>query len=240
MAPGQTLRWIESGLGPDIRDVGIEGTEPYIVGGHTASGYWVGPDRETTISGLFAAGDAAGGCPQKYVTGACAEAAIAAKAAARTVAGPDPVAGAEAGAAQEKKNWLEGFLRRPPGEISADGLEEEMQSVMDRYAGGISAGYSCGEHSLHIADERIADLYERLDGLSASGMQELVYILELRERLIVCRTLIAHMRARKETRWHTFCERADYPKMDPAFEKYVNSRLTDGRVETFTRELVRA
>lgn len=56
----------------------IEGTEPYIVGGHTASGYWVDTERETTIHGLYAAGDVAGGCPQKYVTGALVEGEIAA------------------------------------------------------------------------------------------------------------------------------------------------------------------
>ena len=41
MAPAQTLKWLESGKGPAEQDVEIEGTEPYIVGGHTASGYWV-------------------------------------------------------------------------------------------------------------------------------------------------------------------------------------------------------
>ena len=45
---------------------------------HTASGFWVNTDRETTINGLYAAGDVAGGCPQKYVTGALAEGEIAA------------------------------------------------------------------------------------------------------------------------------------------------------------------
>ena len=70
MAPSQTLKWLESGKGPSEQNVEIEGTEPYIVGGHTASGYWVDNNRETTIHGLFAAGDVAGGCPQKYVTGA--------------------------------------------------------------------------------------------------------------------------------------------------------------------------
>ena len=55
----------------------IQGTEPYIVGGHTASGFWVDTKRETTIHGLYAAGDVAGGCPQKYVTGALAEGKIA-------------------------------------------------------------------------------------------------------------------------------------------------------------------
>lgn len=79
MAPSQTLKWLESGKNPSEQNVEIEGTEPYIVGGHTASGYWVDTDRETTIHGLFAAGDVAGGCPQKYVTGAMVEGEIAAK-----------------------------------------------------------------------------------------------------------------------------------------------------------------
>ena len=77
MAPSQTLRWIERGHGPATENVEIEGTEPYIVGGHTASGYWIDTHRETTITNLFAAGDVAGGAPQKYVTGALAEGEIA-------------------------------------------------------------------------------------------------------------------------------------------------------------------
>ena len=77
MAPSQTLKWIESGKMPSEQDVEIQGTEPYIVGGHTASGFWVDTRRETTIHGLYAAGDVAGGCPQKYVTGALAEGKIA-------------------------------------------------------------------------------------------------------------------------------------------------------------------
>ena len=79
MAPSQTLKWLEGSRGPASENVEIEGTEPYIVGGHTASGYWVDNGRRTTVKGLFAAGDVAGGCPQKYVTGALAEGEIAAE-----------------------------------------------------------------------------------------------------------------------------------------------------------------
>jgi adenylylsulfate reductase subunit A len=78
MAPSQTLRWIENGKGPSSSNVEIEGTEPYIVGGHTASGYWVDTKRASTLEGLYAAGDVAGGGPQKYVTGALVEGEIAA------------------------------------------------------------------------------------------------------------------------------------------------------------------
>ncbi len=87
MAPSQTLKWLEAAGGPSEENVEIEGTEPYIVGGHTASGYWVDNNRETTIHGLFAAGDVAGGCPQKYVTGALAEGEIAAQAIAERLEG---------------------------------------------------------------------------------------------------------------------------------------------------------
>ena len=78
MAPAQTLKWIETNNLPSFRDVEIEGTEPYITGGHTGSGYWVDTNRAATIKGLYAAGDVAGGSPQKYVTGCFAEAEIAA------------------------------------------------------------------------------------------------------------------------------------------------------------------
>jgi adenylylsulfate reductase subunit A len=77
MAPSQTLKWLEGGQGPATQNVEIEGTEPYIVGGHTASGYWIDDNRSTTIKGLYAAGDVAGGAPQKYVTGAIVEGKIA-------------------------------------------------------------------------------------------------------------------------------------------------------------------
>ena len=82
MAPAQTMRWRETGRGSQAADVEVEGTEPYVVGGHTASGYWVDDRRATTVPGLFAAGDVAGGCPQKYVTGAFVEGRIAADSAA--------------------------------------------------------------------------------------------------------------------------------------------------------------
>lgn len=38
-APSQTLKWVESGKNSSRQDVELQGTEPYIVGGHTASGY---------------------------------------------------------------------------------------------------------------------------------------------------------------------------------------------------------
>ncbi|MCL2260624.1 MAG: adenylyl-sulfate reductase subunit alpha [Fibromonadales bacterium] len=234
MAPSQTLRWLESGKGPSVQNVEIEGTEPYITGGHTASGYWVNTNRETTIQGLFAAGDAAGGCPQKYVTGALAEGEIAAKAAIRYMS--SEISSPDADNTEAIKQKLEGYFSH--SENSCDALEEAMQAIMDKYAGGIDTHYSFTEKSLKIADKKILELLKQSEQLCASNMQELVYIMELQERLILCRSVIAHLAARKETRWRGFAEHIDYPKKSSELECYVNSQLKDGNINIIHRPLV--
>ena len=70
-------------------------------------------------------------------------------------------------------------------------------------------------------------------------MHELLFAYELKERLTVCQVLIAHLRARKETRWHSFNENLDYPDTDKAFEKYVNSCMEDGKVKIILRDIVK-
>lgn len=57
--------------------------------------------------------------------------------------------------------------------------------------------------------------------------------------MLVCKAVIAHLAGRKETRWHSFNENIDYPKKDEKYNKYLNSRLEDGKIVTFFRELVR-
>lgn len=237
MAPSQTLKWIESGRRPSQANVEIEGTEPYIVGGHTASGYWVDTGRATTIKGLYAAGDVAGGCPQKYVTGALAEGEIAAQSAVGYIAEntPDPIDEGEINAHIAE---VERFLGEGNAPFTTEQLEEAMQTVMDAYAGGIKTSYRFNEKQLDLAEYKIGQLITLSEGLHADDFQSLMYIYELRERLTVCLSVIAHLRARHETRWHSFAENLDYPeKDDQNFRKYVNSRLVDGKIQIILREL---
>jgi adenylylsulfate reductase subunit A len=50
--------------------------------------------------------------------------------------------------------------------------------------------------------------------------------------------VIAHLKARHETRWHSFAENLDYPEKDNAnFRKYVNSRLENGEIKIILRDL---
>ena len=238
MAPGQTLKWIESGKGPGEQNVEIEGTEPYIVGGHAASGYWVDTGRRTTIKGLYAAGDVAGGCPQKYVTGALAEGEIAAESVKEYIQGQPPIHFAES-ISREIIGSAERFLTGSSGLYTVRQLEEAMQKIMDTYAGGITVHYRYNEKKLRQADEEINQLITLSNTLHAKDMHELTHIYELKERLTVCKSLIAHLSARKETRWHSFGEHTDYPaKDDGNYNKYINSVLKNGKIEIIFRDLV--
>ena len=246
MAPSQTLKWLEAAGGPSEENVEIEGTEPYIVGGHTASGYWVDNNRETTIHGLFAAGDVAGGCPQKYVTGALAEGEIAAQAIAERLEGSgkgfvvNEVADSELSEnAFAKKSEYERFLNNKQGLVDIEQTEEAMQKIMDQYAGGISTDYQYNEARLELADENIKFLEQSIDNLAAQDADDLLRIYEIRERLTVCRSVIAHLKARKETRWHSFAENMDYPAKSDDWLKYVNSRKENGEIKIIIRDLVR-
>lgn len=238
MAPSQTIKWIESGKLPSQQNVEIEGTEPYIVGGHTASGYWVDTNRATTIQGLFAGGDVAGGCPQKYVTGALAEGEIAALSAVNYVDNSKQ-GSIEQSDIDKHINEVTGFITKKNSPYSTEQLEEAMQTVMDSYAGGIKTNYRFNEKQLDIADYKIKQLMSLVSTLYAEDFQELMYIYELKERLTVCRSVIAHLKARKETRWHSFAENLDYPNKDEKnFNKYVNSRLENGEIKIIIRDLV--
>lgn len=249
MAPSQTLKWIESGKNPSEQNVEIEGTEPYIVGGHTASGYCVDTNRRTTINGLYAAGDVAGGCPQKYVTGAMAEGEIAAEDIVKELNRSDITENAFSQSTADEyadkltderiKEYNE-YLRREDKDtiFSTEELEEAMQKVMDTYAGGIGSHYQFNEKQLKLAKEKIEQIETLSEKANAKDYHELMFVYELKERLTVCQVLIEHLKARKETRWHSFAENLDYPEKSDEWLKYVNTRKVDGRIEVKYRNLV--
>ena len=260
MAPSQTLKWIESGKNPGEQNVEIEGTEPYVVGGHTASGYWVDTKRRTTIKNLFAAGDVAGGCPQKYVTGAMVEGEIAADTmvdeldnASVLKSGQGTVINSQM---LQNGNWenctddgnkddfdmkiaeYNKILNCHDNVYTTEQLEDAMQKVMDTYAGGIGSHYQFNEKQLELAKEKIEHLQILAENISADDMHELMFVYELKERLTVCLSLIEHLKARKETRWHSFDENLDYPEKSDEWLKYVNSVKKDGKIQIITRKLV--
>lgn len=238
MAPSQTLKWVENNTSPSTENVEIDGTEPYIVGGHTASGYWVDKDRRTTITGLFSAGDVTGGSPKKYVTGCFAEGEMAAEKALELIKDLNLEVLHEK-AIEEKFKEVTRFFKNDESELTIESVESKMQSIMDEYAGGISNYYRYNEEGLTIGKEKISQLWKEINTLKAKDSHELLFIYEIIDRLQVAEVLIEHLKARKETRWRCYEENTDFPnRNDEEWLRYVNSIKRNGKIEMITRNIV--
>ena len=231
MSPAQTLKWIETNAPPKSFNVEICGTEPYILGGHTAAGYWIDENRQTTLQNLYAAGDVAGGCPQKYVTGAFAEAEIVAERIFETIDAIKIPAQIDFDASEFEK-----FFENE-SEFTIDELEEAMQTIMDEYAGGLTQNYRFNELQLNLAAKNIERVEKLSENLHAAEMYDLLKIFELRERLTVAKVLIEHLKARRETRWAGFAQNLDYPNRSERYDLFVNSVTQGGNTKIIFREL---
>jgi adenylylsulfate reductase subunit A len=228
MYPHIVLYWAGNGIDPSKESVEIAGTEPYITGGHCQAGYWINASRETTLAGLYAAGDVAGGAPYKFVSGCWAEGVIAARSAAAYVKNRDDVE-IEGSLLEIEEKRIYAPLKRQSekkGGVSPRKMEEKLQSVMDEYAGGIKTFYETDEKRLKIALTHIQKLRDQTRFLVAKDLHELNLAHEVIDRIDVSEVLIHHLLYRKETRWPGFTTNRDYPERDDEnWQKFVNSRL---------------
>lgn len=222
MNPAIVLFWSHNGNNPRKRPVEISAMEPVVNGGHCQAGYWIDTERRTTIKGLFAAGDIAGGAPKKYVSGAWVEAKIAAKAAIEEVNEVELMQTDN----KEINNEKERIFSHVNGKegIFPEKLEQTFHNVMDEYAGGVATNYELEESKLIIARRKIKELEGKLKSLSARNKYELVSCLELIDRVDVAKVLIEHLLYRKETRWPCYQSRVDFPERDDTnWKKFINS-----------------
>jgi adenylylsulfate reductase subunit A len=227
--------------GGKMAPVEITGSEPHVVGGHGLSGFWIGADRRTTLPGLWAAGDVAGGSPKKYAPGALAEGVLAIRDMIDDVAARKPIELDEEQVLKERDRVFAPFEDRGTTGIAPRDLEERLQKVMDEYAGGISQLYGYSEGELRIAEIHLRRLEQEFGAISASSLHELLHAHELMDRVVVARTLVAHMLHRKETRWHCYQERLDYPERDDArWSVFVNSVRRGEQIEMVERPVERA
>ncbi|MEW6111260.1 MAG: adenylyl-sulfate reductase subunit alpha [Thermodesulfobacteriota bacterium] len=226
--------------GQDITKEPIEiyGSDPYVVGGHCQSGYWVSIDRMTTVPGLFAAGESAGGTPNKFVGGCAAEGKLAARGAVAYIASVSSPALDEAQTAKEKERVFAPLLRGPEFDgVAPLEMEERMQRLMDEYAGGITQFYRTNEERLDYALKHLKMLQSQVEHLYAKDLHDLMAAHEVIDRLNMAEVLVHHLKFRKETRWPGWQTRSDYPEIDPKLDCFVESKLNKatGEVEMFTR-----
>ena len=199
------------------------------------AGDWIDNKRRSTVKGLYAAGDVAGGAPKKYVTGAMAEAEIAVETALEDIK--------EFEKTEITKDEIEEAVKRiyrPLNNSKAiftlKQIEERMQKIMDEYAGGISQNYVVNEEKLLIARDKMKevadDFKNEIHTAKVSSLRELQSWYEIEERVVVARDLIEHLLYRKETRWKCYQQRADYPEKDDSrWMVFVNSVYNEERDE---------
>ena len=226
--------------GQDITKEPVEifGSDPYIVGGHTGSGYWVDIKRMTTLPGLFAAGETAGGNPNKFVGGCGAEGRLAARGAVEYMKKITMPALDSAQVGKEKERVFAPLLRGPEFDGVTDiEMEERLQRLMDEYAGGIHAFYRLNEERLVVALKNIKMLRDQVKYLYAGDLHKLMNVHEVIDRLDVAEMLVHHLMYRKETRWPGWQTRMDYPDKDPKLDCFVESTRDPktGEIKMFTR-----
>ena len=226
--------------GQDITKDPIEiyGSDPYIVGGHTQSGFWVDINRMTTIPGLFAAGETAGGTPNKFVGGCAAEGKLAARGALKYIATVQ-LGSLDTKNLKDEIGRIFGPLQRGAGfdGVSATEMEERLQRLMDEYAGGTSQFYRTNEERLDYALRHLKMLRSQIKFLYAVDLHDLMSVHEVIDRIDVAEVLVNHLKFRKETRWQGWQTRTDYPEMNPDLDCFVESRFNKetGEIEMFTR-----
>lgn len=226
--------------GQDITKEPIEiyGSDPYIVGGHTGSGYWVDIKRMTTIPGLFAAGETAGGNPNKYVGGCATEGRLAARGALEYLKNVTLSAQGTEQVEKEKERIFAPLLRGPDFDGVANiEMEERLQRLMDEYAGGIHQFYRMNEERLDVALKNVKMLQDQTKYFYAKNLHELMNVHEVIDRLNVAEVLVHHLKYRKETRWPGWQTRMDYPEKDPKLDCFVESQKDPktGEIKMFTR-----
>ncbi|MEK7703034.1 MAG: adenylyl-sulfate reductase subunit alpha [Nitrospirota bacterium] len=248
MYPSMVLYWAANNIDPAKEPIEVQVTEPYIVGGHCQSGFWVDKNRKTTADGLYAAGDVSGGAPYKFVSGCWAEGVIAARAASEAVSkmeksnlsAEEEIAAAGITTEEERTYGplhlhTHGSVRYP---LTPSEMEARLQKIMDQYAGGAATGYDMNEELLTLARERLSALPADCSQMTATDWHQLMKAHEVIDRVDVAQVLVEHLIYRKETRWPGYQTRVDYPNRDDAhWLKFVNSRREKGsnKIEMFTR-----
>jgi adenylylsulfate reductase subunit A len=238
MAPSQTLDWYDKKM-PADQGVEITGTEPYIVGGHSGSGYWVDPKRRTTLKYLYAAGDVCGGSPKKYVTGCIAESVIAIETLLEDLNAFKKIEMPKERMVEKITRFMNRIDKTSPNDHKKlEAIELQMQKIMDTYAGGKSTNYRYNSENLLLARAEIISLIEITEEMVVKNGETLVCLAELRDRLMVAMVVIAHLLERKETRWQCYQSNADYPEKSEAYQCYINSRYESNQIKMYHRPIV--
>src|SRR5271166_4666924 len=174
--------------------------------GHSASGVWVDETAQTTIAGLYAAGDMAS-VPHNYMLGAFVNGGIAGQNAAAWCAETD-LAPIDPDAIRAEQERVLAPARREDG-LTPNEVEFKTRRLVNDYLTPpkVSA-------KMRIGQQRLAEVREDLSYLVARDPHELMRSIELRSILDCADMAAAASLYRTESRWGLYHMYTDHPRTD--------------------------
>jgi len=197
--------------------------------GHSASGVWINEKAETTVPGLYAAGDMAS-VPHNYMLGAFTYGWFAGENAATFCSESAP---AEVDAAQiaAERARIAAPLNRADG-IPPNQLEYKLRRMVNDYLQPPKV-----TRKMQLGLERFGEIGEDMQSLAAANPHELMRATEV-GHIYDCAVMAAHASLfRTESRWGLYHYRVDYPERNDD-EWFVHCHLrktADGRMESIKR-----
>ena len=198
--------------------------------GHSASGVWVNERGETTVPGLYAAGDMA--CvPHNYLLGALTYGKICAENALEYIqAGDSPRP--DEGAIDDESRRILAPLGRPDG-VAHHQYEYKVRRLVNDYLQPPKTA-----NRMNIGLEHFLRAQGELEEVGATNPHELMRVLEcgfIRD----CAEMAARASLyRTESRWGLYHHRLDYPEMSDDWFVHVNVKKgTDGQMTLLKREV---
>jgi succinate dehydrogenase/fumarate reductase flavoprotein subunit len=221
-----------AGRGTDYRQQMVEMhiSEIGLCSGHSASGVWVNEHAETTVAGLYAAGDLA--CvPHNYMLGAFVYGKLAGESAARRCADIELAPLDDAQVESERArvwaplNRVDGL---PPAQV-----EYKLRRMVNDYLQPPKV-----TRKMEIGLTRFEAIRADLDRLSAAGPHELMRALEV-HAIRDCAEMAARASLfRTESRWGLYHNRVDHPERNDAdWLCHVQLKKVDGQMTCFKRPL---
>jgi len=221
------------GRGENYRTHGVEMniSEIGLCSGHSASGVWVNEKAETTVPGLYAAGDMAG-VPHNYMIGAFVYGRIAGENAMEYVADLEHMELDPEFLAAEKERIYRP-LQQANG-IPHTQVEYKLRRLVNDYLQPPKS-----PHKMEIGLEKFVDYYATLDLMGAHDPHELMRCMEV-HFIRDCAEMAARASLfRKESRWGLYHYRLDYPeKNNEEWFCHVNLKKTEaGEMALFKRPI---